>query len=62
MRSHCTFTKVILVDSNLSNWLKVFCHHDDCFLPCEHKQMTVYYFLRLLHQHLFGVSEIDNYD
>lgn len=45
---HRTFTKVILVDSNLSDRLKVFGHHDDCFLTCEHKLLVIYSFVTLL--------------
>lgn len=46
--SHRTFTKVVLVDSDFSDRLKVFGHHDDCFLTCEHRLLVIHSFVTLL--------------
>ena len=40
---HRTFTEVVLVDSNLSDRLKLFGHHDDCFLTCNYKVLMLFH-------------------
>lgn len=54
--SHCTFTEVILVDSNLSDRLKIFGHHDDCFLTCEENSVLDSFTYKTEHYHLENVD------
>lgn len=56
--SQRTFTKVVLMDSHLSDGLKVFGHHDDRFLACEQKAIppSNYQTTAIVSQNCLGVN------